>query len=498
MDRIDVRDRDGLAGTAVHEVAIECLLAGIDAARPSRLVPRAVSVADGQLRIDPAGPDGRSSDEDDAETERTGEETRTSGGRRTGDSEERKTAARGRYDGVGVYDLERYDAVTVVGGGNAAGEFAAALEAALGDWLDGGIVITDDPEPTDVVECLPGDHPVPSQEGVEHTRRLLAAAEAAGPDDLVLVVVTGGASALLAAPTEPLALDHLASVTEALLACGASIDEINAVRKHCSAVKGGSLARAAAPAKVVTLVLSDVVGDDPSVVGSGPTVPDPSTHDDALSVLDRYDLKTPSAVRDHLTAGAAGERPETPTADDPAFERVAVHLVGNGWTALAAAREAASDRGYEPMVISSRMRGEARESALAHVAIAEECRETGTPLEPPAVLLSGGETTVTLGPDPGAGGPNQEFVVSAALALDEEGIVVASVDTDGIDGGTDVAGAIADATTVPTAAGRDALERNDVRPVLEEAGALVRTGPTGTNVNDLRVFVVDPTESTRE
>ena len=256
-------------------------------------------------------------------------------------------------------------------------------------------------------------------------------------------------------------------------------------------------AASVAPATVATLVLSDVVGDDLSVIASGPTVPDPSTYANALEVLERYDLDVPRAVRDHLEAGADGDRPETPTADDPAFDRVETHLLGSGRTALEAARETAAERGYEPLLLAAGVRGEARESALTHAAIAEECRESGSPVSPPAVLLSGGETTVTLGDEHGRGGPNQEFVLSGALELEREGIVVASVDTDGIDGATDAAGAIADATTVPEAAGRDALERNDALPVLEDADAVIRTGPTGTNVNDLRAFVVEPADQSR-
>ncbi|WP_049926821.1 glycerate kinase type-2 family protein [Halopiger goleimassiliensis] len=459
MEPVTVPNRDALQATPAHAVALDCLVSGIEAAHPRRLVEERVSVRDDTLRIETV--DGNST----------------------------------------AYDLERYDDVVVVGGGNAVRGFARALEDALDDRLTGGAVVTDDlaatvedgvsDESDERIEVLPGEHPVPTETNVRNTRRLLEVAADVSADDLVVAVVTGGASALLTAPAQPLSLANLRSTTEALLGSGAPIDEINAVRKHCSAIKGGRLAETLAPATVCALVLSDVVGDDPSVIGSGPTVPDPSTYADARAVLERYDLEVPDAVERLLTDGSTGDRPETPTADDSAFDRVTTHVVGSNRTALEAARETASERGYEPLVLSSRVRGEAREAALTHVAIAEECRETATPIEPPAVLLSGGETTVALGPSAGEGGPNQEFVTAATLALEADRVVVSSVDTDGIDGSTDAAGAIAAGSTLDPASARDALDRNDVEPLLATAGALVRTGPTGTNVNDLRVIVVE-------
>ncbi|ESS04271.1 MAG: glycerate 2-kinase, partial [uncultured archaeon A07HR67] len=417
------RDRERIARTPAHDVALECLTAGIEAALPAAVVGDAVSVRDGMLRIE--GVDGS----------------------------------------IGEYALGAYDEVRLLGAGKAADGMADALAGRLGDRLDGGVVVTDatakGPTATDSAsdrpfEAFPGDHPLPSERGVEHTRRAVEVAEAAGADDLVVVAVTGGASALFAAPVAPIGVADLRAVTDALLASGASIAEINAVRKHCSAVKGGRLARVAAPATVVTLAVSDVVGDDRSVIGSGPTVPDPSTYDDALATVERYDLSVPATVREHLRAGAAGERSETPSAGDAAFERVRTFVVANGRTALDAAAATAAAAGYEPLVLAAGVRGEAREAALTHVAVAEECAETGTPATPPAVVLTGGETTVTLGgDDPGSGGPNGEFVAAAGAALDRDGIVVASVDTDGIDGATDAAGGIVDATTVSSNNARD-------------------------------------------
>jgi hydroxypyruvate reductase len=249
---------------------------------------------------------------------------------------------------------------------------------------------------------------------------------------------------------------------------------------------------------VVSLVFSDVVGNDLSVVASGPTVPDETTYDDALGVLDRYDLSVPESVRERLERGRDGELAETPKPGDPVFDRVDDHVLADGFTALDAARDEADGRGYETLVLSSRVRGEAREAAKTHVAVGEEVLATGEPLDSPAVVLSGGETTVTVRGD-GAGGPNLEYALSAAVELSAESsgghAVLASVDTDGKDGGTEVAGAVVDERTLQTGddreAARDALDGNDSLPALDARDCLVRTGPTGTNVNDLRVLVVE-------
>ncbi|WP_436907013.1 glycerate kinase type-2 family protein [Halosimplex marinum] len=440
-----VRDRERLARTDAHGVVLDCLEAGIAAAHPCRVVADALALSGDQLRI-------------------------------AGD----------------VYDLAAFDEVVVLGGGKAAAQVAAALEAVLGDAVDGGVVVTDHPVETDRVDAVEGTHPVPDEAGLAGAERVRELAETAGERTLVFAVVTGGGSALLPAPAGDLGLADLRAVTEALLEAGAAIDEINAVRKHCSALKGGRLAAAAAPATVATLALSDVVGDDLGVIASGPTAPDPTTYADALAVLDRYDLDGPAAVRDRLEAGAAGERPETPAAE-AALDHVRYHVLANAWTALDAAREAAADAGYDTMVLSSRVRGEAREQGLAHAAVAEELAATGNPAEPPVVALSGGETTVTVRGD-GSGGPNQEFALRAALDVPDDA-VLGAVDTDGRDGGTDAAGALVDGETVAdaddAAAARAALADNDAEPFLADRDALVRTGRTGTNVNDLRVLLVE-------
>ncbi|MHC3437313.1 glycerate kinase type-2 family protein [Natrialbaceae archaeon A-gly3] len=438
-------DRAAHARTDAHETALEALEAGIESTLPGAVVERTVSVEGDTLRID-------------------GQE----------------------------YDLSAYDRLVVLGGGKAAGGVTKALEDVL--EVDDGVVVTTDGATCERIDVLEGDHPTPSERNVEGTNAVLEYARDADENTLLLAVVTGGASALWAAPADGLTLSDLQATTEALLESGASIDEVNAVRKHCSAIKGGRLARVAAPATVATLAISDVVGDDPSVIGSGPTVADPSTFADALAVLEDYDLRSrvPDAVTERLEEGAAGDLSETPTDEDAAFDRVDWHLLANGRTAIDAARKVARDRGYETMVLSSRVRGEAREAGRFHAAVAEEALVMGDPIEPPAVVLSGGEVTVTVRGD-GVGGPNQELALAAALefAQGETDAVLASVDTDGIDGPTDACGAIVDGELENPGEARRALAENDAYSALEKAGAILETGYTGTNVNDLRVVVLE-------
>jgi len=441
---VRIRDREALAATPARETALACVEAGVEAARPKRVVADAVAV------------DGDVLDVQDA-----------------------------------TYDLAAHGEVVVLGGGNAAAQVARALVEVLGDRVDGGVVVTDDPVDVPGVEVLESDHPVPSPRGVAATERLLAAAADCGPDALVLAVFTGGGSAVLPAPAGELDLATVQAATNALLDSGAPIQDVNAVRKHASAVKGGRLARALAPASVVTLAVSDVVGGDLDVIASGPTVPDPSTYDDALAVLDEHDVDAPTALRDHLCRGASGELSETPKPGDPAFANAATHVLANGRTALAAARAVARERGYDTLLLSAGIEGEAREVGGVHAAVGQEVRATSNPVEPPAVVLSGGELTVTVRGD-GDGGPNQECALAAAAAGLPERAAFACVDTDGVDGVSECAGAIVDADTVEDpAAAREALRENDAGGFLAGRDAVVHTGPTGTNVNDLRVLVVE-------
>jgi len=436
-----INNREQLADSPAHEVALDALTAGIKAADPARLTRDRVSL--------------------DGETLTIGES---------------------------ALSLAPFEEVRVVGGGKAAGVVAAELEAILGDHLDGGRVVTNNPVETERVEMLPGEHPVPSQQGVESTQQLLAVAEAADENTLILAVITGGGSALMTAPAEGLSLDALQSTTQSLLDSGASIDEINAVRKHLSRIKGGQLAAAAAPARVCGLVLSDVVGNDLSIIASGPFVADPSTYTEAQAVLDRYSIQAPEAVQDRLQAGSAGEIPETPKPGDPVFERVSTTLLGDSMVAVQAAAESARTAGVEPLILSSRIRGDSQAAATMQAAVAEEIRATGHPVEPPAAIVSGGETTVTVEGD-GQGGPNQEFAVAGGLAVGAGDVVVAAVDTDGIDGPTDAAGGIVE-SGLDSDRAESALADHDCYPFVESINGLIRTGPTGTNVNDLRLVVV--------
>jgi len=440
---VDVRDRDSLAATPARETALACVEAGIDAARPDRVIAERVGLDGDALSVADA-----------------------------------------------TYDLAAFERVVVLGGGNAAAHVARALAGVLGDRLDGGCVVTDDPVDVPGVDVLPSDHPVPSERGVESTRRLLDTASDCGADTLALAVITGGGSAVLPAPAEGLSLSALQATTEGLLRSGAPIRDVNAVRKHCSALKGGRLARALAPATVATLVFSDVVGNDLGVVASGPTVPDASTYGDALAVLRDYAVDVPETVRARLERGARGGLAETPGPGDSAFEDVETHVLADGSTAVDAARETARERGYQPLVLSSSIEGEAREVGGVHAAIASEAASAGDPVAAPAVVLSGGELTVTVEGD-GDGGPSQECALAAARRL-PDGSAFACVDTDGVDGHSGYAGAVVDSGTVDDAsAARAALRDNDAGGLLESRNALIQTGATGTNVNDLRVLVVE-------
>ncbi|RKD88009.1 glycerate kinase type-2 family protein [Halopiger aswanensis] len=439
-----IENRQQISGSNAQELALDCVTAGIEAANPETVIPEQIGLNGNDLTV--AGT---------------------------------------------TYDLGDYERILIVGGGNAAATVAQALEDVLGNRLADGAIVTDNPVETASVSVLPGDHPVPSERGVESTRELLSVADEATEDDLVLAVITGGGSALLPAPAADISLADLQKTTEALLASGATIHEINAVRKHLSDVKGGQLAATLAPATVVGVILSDVVGNNLDVIASGPITPDQSTFGDALDVMERYDVDLPTTVVDRLRRGANGEIEETPDAGDQTFRDVDPHIIADGNTALRSAAAVASDQGYEPLILSSRVRGEATEAAKTMAAIAEECIATGEPVEPPAVLLSGGETTVTITGD-GTGGPNQEFALSAALERSEPGITVASVDTDGIDGKSDAAGGIVGADTdLPQAEAQEALANNDAGGFLERHDGVILTGATNTNVNDLRVLVVE-------
>ncbi len=397
------------------------------------------------------------------------------------------------------YPLDQFANIHVVGAGKASATMARAVERLLGARVRGGLVNVKYGHLARLrrVELNECGHPVPDMAGVRGARRIAALARAAGERDLLLCLISGGGSALLPAPAEPVTLDEKQATTKLLLACGANIHEINAVRKHISTIKGGQLARLAAPATVVSLLLSDVIGDDLDVIASGPTAPDSSTFAAAQRILEKYSLfdQAPPAVRERLQRGARGEIPETPKPGDELFRRTQNLVVGSNRLAVDAAVSEARKLGYRTLVLSTLIEGETRDIARMHAAIAREMAASGRPLKPPACLISGGETTVTLHGD-GLGGRNQEFALAAAVDLaGHDGVVVLSGGTDGTDGPTDAAGAIADGRTMARAAalGLDArhfLARNDSYHFFAPLGDLLKTGPTGTNVMDVRVLLV--------
>jgi hydroxypyruvate reductase len=399
------------------------------------------------------------------------------------------------------YDLTRYHRIFVVGAGKAGAPMTQAVEQIVGDRITGGLVVvkTDHAAPTQRVEIVEAGHPIPDGAGIDAGRRILALAEEAREHDLVIALLSGGGSALLEAPAGDLTLADFQGLTHALLACGATINEVNTLRKHCSALKGGQLARAVAPATLVTLVLSDVVGSPLDVIASGPTVPDTSTWHDAWSVVEKYDLagKLPTRIVQRLRDGLAGKIPDTPKPDDPIFTGAHTLVVADNRVAALAACDQAAELGFHPLLLSTYIEGEASVIAQVAVALAREVRASGRPVKAPACLILGGETTVTLGKEHGRGGRNQELALAAAFGLQgTEGITIVSLATDGTDGPTDSAGGLADGTTLARgqALGLDAadhLRRHDAYPYLEAVHDLLVTGPTQTNVNDLIfVFVV--------
>lgn len=396
-------------------------------------------------------------------------------------------------------NLDRFDGVYVVGAGKAGAMMAGAMESILGDRLTGGAVNVKygHTAPLTYVELIEAGHPIPDAAGVEGTERIVELLERLGEDDLVFCLLSGGGSALMPLPAEGVTLAEKQAVTGRLLQCGATINEINTIRKHISRVKGGRLARLASPARVVGLVLSDVIGDPLDVIASGPTVPDESTYADCREILGKYGLhdELPSSVIRHLDAGMKGSEPETPCPGDPVFDRTRNVMIANNRQALDSARTEAEKRGYNALVLSSSIDGETREIARVYAAMAREIVRHGDPVRSPACVISGGETTVTL-KGGGKGGRNQEFVLAAAAGIDGlERTVVFSAGTDGTDGPTDAAGAVADGQTLARAAGRGLaatarLDDNDAYHFFEPLGDLVITGPTHTNVMDLRLLLV--------
>ncbi len=398
-----------------------------------------------------------------------------------------------------IYELSFMGEICVFGAGKASAAMASAVEDILGDRLNSGLVNTKYGHgiPLHTVHVNEAGHPVPDEAGFKGAQQIVHILEKTGEGDLVIFLISGGGSALLPYPADGITLEDKQEVTRVLLTVGASIHEINALRKHLSRVKGGRLARLAYPSTLVSLILSDVIGDDLDSIASGPTVPDYSTFSDCLRIVDKYGLKEkmPPAVMEIFNKGVRGQIGETPKPGDTAFERTQNLIIGSNIQALLAAEKKAAELGYNALILSSSVEGETREVAKVHTAIAKEILSTDNPVERPACLISGGETTVTIR-GKGLGGRNLEFVLAASIEIEGlKEVVVLSAGTDGTDGPTDAAGAVADGTSVSRARekGLDPFHYlcdNDSYHFFEALDDLIITGPTRTNVMDVRIVLV--------
>jgi glycerate-2-kinase len=398
-----------------------------------------------------------------------------------------------------AFDLKKFKNIYVVGGGKASGAMAEALEEVLGKHIKKGLVNV--PRGSEhkrgIIELHEASHPIPDEAGVEGTRRMLKMVEHAKEDDLIICLISGGGSSLMPLPRGGISIADKREITNALLKCGATINEINTVRKHISDFKGGWLAKKAYPATILNLILSDVVGDPLDFIASGPTVPDSTTFSDAIKVLKKYELwsEAPASIRKVLSDGERGIISETPKADDEAFKNVFNVVVGNNRLASLTAQEHLNSEGLNTLLLTATLEGEARQVGVILASIAQEVSASGNPVPKPAGIVAGGETTVTV-TGKGRGGRNQEIALAAAQNLKgTNGVVVASLSTDGIDGPTDAAGAIVDGKTLDRATKMQLipekyLVQNDSYNFFSKLDDLIFTGPTGTNVNDVSVIIV--------
>jgi glycerate 2-kinase len=394
---------------------------------------------------------------------------------------------------VSAFEAGGFRRLMVVGFGKASYPMALAMEDTMGDLIESGIIITKyghlGKRTLQRIKAIEAAHPVPDESGERAAKELLAMLEGASGDTLVVCLISGGGSALLAAPADGVTLSDKQAVTSALLRAGADINELNAVRKHISLVKGGRLVRAAHPARVISLIISDVIGDPLDVIASGPTSSDASTWQDALGVIRKYGINSPANVVRLIEDGAAGAVPDSPKPGDPLFERVKNMIIGSNRMALTAARDEAEALGFEAEILTDSLSGEAREAARK---LASESSDKGPE---PRCLIAGGETTVTV-KGSGKGGRNTELALAFSLAIEgKEGITLLAAGTDGTDGPTDAAGAIVDCTTARKARAmgiepRDYLENSDSYTFFDRAGGLLRTGPTGTNVMDIDIILL--------
>lgn len=397
------------------------------------------------------------------------------------------------------YDLARVRRVLVIGFGKASAAMAQAVEEILGDRIARGAVTVKygHTVPLQKIQLREAGHPLPDANSLRGTQAILDLLCDATPDDLIICLISGGGSALLELPAEGVSLDDLRATTDALLRSGATINGLNALRKHLSQVKGGQLARRAGGAQIISLILSDVIGSPPDTIASGPTAPDSTTFADALNVIEQRGVhaQLPASVVQHIERGARGEIPDTPKANDAVFARVQNIIIADNAMACDAAMRAAQSLGFNTLLLSTFVQGEAREVAKVLAAIAKEIAQTNRPVAKPACVIAGGETTVTVCGS-GKGGRNQELALAAAIEITGmENVVVLSGGTDGTDGPTDAAGAIADGTTLirASAQGLDArafLSANDAYHFFQPLGDLIITGPTNTNVNDMMMVLV--------
>ena len=399
------------------------------------------------------------------------------------------------------YNLNNYENIYVVGGGKASAPMAKAMEGLLGDKIDNGIIVVkyDHGLSLKKIETVEASHPIPDENGERGASDILRLLSGTGEKDLIICLISGGGSALLVQPHKGITLQDIQTASAELLACGATIDEINTVRKHLSSIKGGQLAKAAYPSTLITLMLSDVVGDPMDIIASGPTVPDGSTFEDAYSIIQKYSLeeKISNSVCGFLGSGKIGEIEETPEHGNKIFDNTQNVIVGSNKIALNAAEKRAKDMGYNTIVLSSLVEGESRDVAKFFAAIAKEVSRTGTPVSKPACIIAGGETTVTIR-GKGKGGRNQEFTLSAAIEIEGfEGVVILSAGTDGTDGPTDATGAIVDSNTCKDARKKfnlnaeEFLSRNDSYNFFKKTGEHIVTGPTMTNVMDIMISLID-------
>lgn len=400
-----------------------------------------------------------------------------------------------------IFDLKLFRRIFVVGGGKASGYMAEVLEEIFNGRIENGIVVvpygTAERFKTEIIRFHESSHPIPDQSSVEGARKILDLAKEANENDLVLCLFSGGGSSLMAYPREGISLEDKRRTTDVLLKRGATINEINTVRKHLSKFKGGQLARSAHPATIISLLISDVVGDPLDVIASGPTAPDTTTFKDAVNVLKKYNVWdiVPESVRTILSDGEKGLIEDTPKSGDPSFKKVYNYVIGNNRIACIAAVNELRRAGLNAILLTSQIEGEARNVGLIIGAVAKEMVSSNNPIQRPAGLVIGGETTVTV-VGKGIGGRNQEICLASALRISGlKGVAIASVSTDGIDGPTDAAGAIVDGKTILNSelkglAAEKYLNNNDSYSFFKRMGDLVYTGPTGTNVNDISILVV--------